>query len=90
MPAYVKEAKVAFPVAVDTDGKTVGAYAVDSYPDYYVIDRAGNVRFADLANKELERAVKTLLAEPVPDKKGKGPRKSGGKSGGKVGKEHIR
>ena len=71
MPAYVKEAKVAFPVAVDTDGKTVKAYAVDSYPDYYVIDRAGKVRFADLANKELERAVAALLAEPVPEKNGK-------------------
>jgi len=82
MPAYVKEAKVAFPVAVDTKGKTVAAYAVDSYPDYYVIDRAGKVRFADLANSELERAVDKLLAEPAPKAKKKVKKKAKAKSSG--------
>ena len=37
---------------------------MDSYPDYYVIDRAGKLRVADLANADLEKAIKTLLAEP--------------------------
>lgn len=68
MPEYVKQEKLAFPVAVDTDGKTVAAYRVDSYPDYYLIDRAGKLRVADLQNADLERAVEILLKEPAPTK----------------------
>lgn len=55
-----------YPVAIDVGKKTVKAFAVDSFPDYYVIDRAGNLRFADLANSELDRAVAMLLAEEAP------------------------
>jgi len=63
MAAYVKEESLPWPVAVDVDDKTVGAFHVDGYPDYYVIDRTGNLRVADLANKELDRVVETLLKE---------------------------
>ncbi|MCB9834262.1 MAG: TlpA family protein disulfide reductase [Planctomycetes bacterium] len=63
MAGFVAEAKIDYPVAADREGKTVAAFAVDSFPDYYVIDRSGKLRFADLANAELERAVKFLLAE---------------------------
>ena len=45
------------------NNKTTTAFEVDSYPDYYLIDRAGNLRVADLANADLERAVQVLLAE---------------------------
>jgi len=38
-------------------------FRVDSYPDYYVIDRAGNLRIADMANAELDRVVEILLKE---------------------------
>src|SRR5262245_2836257 len=41
--------------------KTVAAFKVDSYPDYYVIDRAGNLRMADLAKAELDRVVEALV-----------------------------
>ena len=41
------------------------AYGGNSYPDYFVIDRKGNLRFADLANAELDKAVELLLAEPA-------------------------
>lgn len=63
MADYVREADLTWPIAWDTDGETVKAFAVDSYPDYYVIDRSGNLRFADLANGELDRAVEFLLKE---------------------------
>lgn len=64
MKEYVDESEdVIWPVAVDIDEKTVSAFHVDSYPDYYVIDRSGKLRFADLANAELDRAVETLLEE---------------------------
>jgi thiol-disulfide isomerase/thioredoxin len=63
MAKYVEETSLPWPVAVDAENKTVAAYHVDSYPDYYVIDRAGKLRMADLANKELDRAVESLLKE---------------------------
>ncbi len=66
MKAFVEKKEIAYPVAVDKDGATVKAFGGNSYPDYFVIDRAGNLRFADLANSELDRAVDLLLAEDGP------------------------
>lgn len=63
MAAYVEEEKIPWPVAIDEDKQTVTAFAVDSYPDYYLIDRSGKLRFADLANSEVDRAVESLLEE---------------------------
>ena len=68
MAAFAKEQEIPYPVAIDVDKKTVKAFAVDSFPDYYVIDRAGKLRVADLANSELERVVKVLLKEKAPAK----------------------
>ncbi|MCC6669496.1 MAG: TlpA family protein disulfide reductase [Planctomycetes bacterium] len=65
MPAFVAEQKITYPVAVDVDNQTTKAFAVDSYPDYYLIDRKGILRVADLANGELDRALEALLAEPA-------------------------
>lgn len=66
MAEYVEEAGVDFPVCIDSGDRTVAAYGVDSFPDYCLIDRAGVLRVADLANADLDRAVKVLLDEPVP------------------------
>lgn len=66
MPAFAKEQQLPWPIAVDIDSKTVKAWGVDSYPDYYLIDRAGNLRVADLQNGDLDRAVEALLKEPAP------------------------
>jgi thiol-disulfide isomerase/thioredoxin len=66
MAEFVKKESIPWPVAVDIDGQTVKAFRVDSYPDYYLIDRAGKLRVADLANGDLERAVQVLLKEPAP------------------------
>lgn len=63
---YVREHKLTWPIAVDSDDETVKAFRVDSFPDYYLIDRAGNLRVADLQNGDLDRAVKILLAEKAP------------------------
>lgn len=65
MEAFAKANEIGYPIAADVDGKTVAAFAVDSFPDYYLIDRAGNLRVADLANGDLERAVGVLLSEQV-------------------------
>ena len=66
MANFVKEQKLPWPIALDVEGKTVKAFLVDSFPDYYLIDRSGKLRVADLANADLERAVKILLKEPAP------------------------
>jgi hypothetical protein len=64
---FIKDKNVNYAVCVDAEGKTKAAYKVNSYPDYYVVGRKGNLRFADLANSEVERAVKYLLAEGAQD-----------------------
>lgn len=63
MADYVADSGIDYPVAIDIDSQTTSAFAVDSYPDYYLIDRAGNLRVADLANGDLERVLEVLLAE---------------------------
>lgn len=49
-------------VAKDS-GELRKALGADSDPNVYLIDRAGNLRFADLANEGVEAAVDLLLAE---------------------------
>jgi len=66
MAAYVAQEKIPYPLAVDVNGATVKAFKVDSYPDYYLIDRAGRLRVADLANADLDRAIGILLREKTP------------------------
>ena len=63
MPAMVKRHKMAYPTAVDTNGLTAKAFMADSYPDYYVIDRAGNLRWGDIQNSHVEKAIGILLSE---------------------------
>jgi thiol-disulfide isomerase/thioredoxin len=65
MDDFVKEQGIDWPVAVDVDGKTVKAFQVDSFPDYYLIDRQGILRVADLVNGDLDRAVRILVKEPA-------------------------
>jgi hypothetical protein len=44
-------------------GEANVAFKVDSYPDYYIVDRAGRLRGADIASAQLESAIKKLIAE---------------------------
>ncbi len=61
MAATVKEKGILYPVALDAAGLTGKTYMNDSFPDYYVIDRQGNLRWADVANKDVEKAIEILL-----------------------------
>ncbi|MFT4540665.1 MAG: hypothetical protein ACI841_000102 [Planctomycetota bacterium] len=67
MAGYAETAGIDYPICRDVDNQTSSAFAVDSYPDYYIIDRKGNLRVADLSNGDLERTVIALLAEPGSD-----------------------
>ena len=63
MESFVKAKGIDYPVAVDVDAETVKRYKVDSFPDYYLIDRSGKLRVADLQNGDLDRVVQILLKE---------------------------
>lgn len=74
MQQWMQDNGIDLPACVDTNDETVKAYAVDSYPDYYVIDRSGKLRVADLMNADVEATVTKLLAEPAPAKPDKASR----------------
>src|SRR5258705_2210133 len=63
MAETVTKHKIKYPVAADSDGKTVAAFKANSYPDYYIIDRNGVLRWADFVNDDVEKAIEVLLAE---------------------------
>jgi thiol-disulfide isomerase/thioredoxin len=65
-PAYVEEAGIPYPVGIDSEGKTVEAYRVDGFPDLYLVDREGILRYADIKTNPRENivaAIENLLEE---------------------------
>jgi len=54
---------VTFPIAHDADGKLREALLVDQDPDFYLIDRAGHLRFADIETGSVPAAVEQLVGE---------------------------
>jgi len=69
MAATVKEHGIKYPVAVDAGANA--AYRANSFPDYYLIDRSGVLRWADIANADVEKAIGILLKEKKKKKKKK-------------------
>lgn len=63
MQRVMRELGMPWPVLFDGDRKVMKSFAADSFPDYYLVDRKGVLRFADLANGEVDRAVAMLLKE---------------------------
>jgi hypothetical protein len=61
MAESVKTHKIEYPVVADANGKTMGAYLVDGYPDYYIIDRDGTIVGADVGNDQVEAAIRAVL-----------------------------
>jgi len=66
MPEIAKKYGIKYPIAADTAGATFKSFRVNGTPDYYLIDRAGVVRFADVANQHIEDAIRLLLNEAAP------------------------
>ena len=50
-----------------TDGPITTRWGVISFPSIFVLDPAGVIRFKDLRNEDLDRAVTTLLNEIRPN-----------------------
>jgi hypothetical protein len=65
--AATKRLGVAYPVAIDNDRVTWGAYNQRFWPTRYLIDKRGFIRFQHVgegAYEETELAIQALLAEP--------------------------
>lgn len=80
-----------FATGLDKDGTIRKALDIDQDPDFYFIDRAGNLRYADIATSSVEGVVDALLAEtveqakaakPPSSKDGEGAGSGGGAGGG--------
>ena len=64
MEETVRKYGIQYAVALDAGiGDTFVSYQADSFPDYYIIDRKGNLRWGDVQNTEVEKAIKLLIAE---------------------------
>ena len=64
MEQTVKDRGIKYATALDTgSGDTFAAFKANSYPDYYIIDRKGTLRWGDLKNADVEEAIKLLIAE---------------------------
>lgn len=62
-----KAQKISFPFAHDAKGTARAALLVDQDPDFYIIDRAGQLRYADVATGSVAPAVAQLVAESADD-----------------------
>jgi internalin A len=60
---YVSPLLMPWPIGIDDADKTKSAWKVDSYPSFYLVDRQGKLRFADIYPEHLEPAVKLLVEE---------------------------
>jgi thiol-disulfide isomerase/thioredoxin len=67
MEQMAREKGIKYAVTADKEGATIKAYKVNSYPDYYFIDRSGNLRIADCANGKVDQAIELLLAEKAQE-----------------------
>lgn len=63
MYSMIESGRVTLPVARDTNNTFATSMHTDDYPDLYLIDRAGNLRFADIDKNALKNAITTLLSE---------------------------
>ncbi|MCW5776254.1 MAG: TlpA family protein disulfide reductase [Phycisphaeraceae bacterium] len=60
-----ERAGIKFLLAHDAENKFREALLVDQDPDFYVIDRAGQLRYADIVTESVETAVRVTLGETV-------------------------
>jgi thiol-disulfide isomerase/thioredoxin len=69
---FVADNNIKVLAAQDKDGKFRSAIQLDQTPDITIIDRSGNVRFADVETDSLNAAVEKLIAE-TPEVAAKAP-----------------
>lgn len=63
MKDTVIRAGIKYPVCADAQDRTAIAYAVDGYPDYYIVDHTGTVAMADVRADAVEVAIQAMIAK---------------------------
>lgn len=63
-------------IAHDAEGALARALGADGAPDCFVIDRAGQMRFADLDDRDLPNAVRALVGETRQEAQQAGARRA--------------
>ena len=74
MTASAKKHGIEYPIAVDSQKKSVAAYNVKAYPTYNIIDRHGMLRFIDCSRNEVEEGLKSVLKKQPTQKQNYVPR----------------
>ena len=59
----MKELGMSWPIYLDADKSVMKRYHGDAYPSYYLIDRKGVLRIADIDDPDLGKAVAKLIKE---------------------------
>jgi len=72
LDSFVREYNIPFEVLHDADGAISRQYSVFRYPETFLIDRQGVIRFhligaVEWTDKTVLKAINTLLAEKTPD-----------------------
>lgn len=65
--AFAEKRKLGYSIALDADGSIHKTLMVDQDPDVYIIDRAGNLRYADITTDSVAAAVEVVVSESVED-----------------------
>ena len=63
MAQVAKERHIEYPIAVDLNDLSAETYKCDSTPDFYLIDREGRLRWADIETEDVDRAIELLLSQ---------------------------
>jgi cytochrome c biogenesis protein CcmG/thiol:disulfide interchange protein DsbE len=61
MKEVMEKHDITYPVAIDEKGKTIKAYKVNGYPDYYIFDQEGKLVVADCSNSKVGAVIEKLL-----------------------------
>ncbi|MEL6395022.1 MAG: TlpA family protein disulfide reductase [Planctomycetota bacterium] len=61
----IDRTNVGMPIVIDPDASLAARFGLDDGPDFAIIDRAGNIRMADIEGQHLSAAVNKLRAESV-------------------------
>jgi cytochrome c biogenesis protein CcmG, thiol:disulfide interchange protein DsbE len=60
---FVEKEGIEYPIVYDDNDRIAKAFLVNHYPSYYLVDREGRLRMADIADTELTHAIEWLLDE---------------------------
>ncbi|MEM7699760.1 MAG: TlpA disulfide reductase family protein [Verrucomicrobiota bacterium] len=67
MERVAEKHDIRYPIGIDKRNRMIQAYAVNGYPDYYVIDQEGKLVVADCAHTQLEAVIQKLIGDSAAD-----------------------